>query len=293
MPDNLPGAPSVLKRSDVIRQIALDVRSRPALYAEAGSWLDREYGAENCRRRHAEDERVKLSGSVRTFDSRSGCFMQAVWNWLDAAPDFLRGHDAAVIVLMTYLMIEPDADQRPLGLGGFESWPWGQRDSFLDPGSRQWAAALLIGYGRWADWMKLARRAWVKVADLRADEQQAKPARPRISKAEATVKAREFLLQRPDATVREVAAAVGCAVGTVSGLTPWKAVNEQRKQGRKPRSVALTDKMLAVTGSDDELARLIAEHKADDELSPVDPPRVKVYASAGRSCRLAGQKINH
>lgn len=111
-----------------------------------------------------------------------------------------------------------------------------------------------------------------------------------IGTEEANVRARAYLHDKPNAKAREVAKGIGCALGTVSKLSAWKAVTEQRRKlsgGRKPTAVSLSSKMETVTAVDDEtLDQLIAEQRADSELSPLvdDPPdriarrKVRVYA---------------
>lgn len=114
--------------------------------------------------------------------------------------------------------------------------------------------------------------------------------RPKLTKDEANIKARDFLRQSPNATSRELATGIGCASGLVSKLPAWRAVKEQRDKGRQPKkaaAVALTPKMGQVVGIEDEaLSKLISEQEADAEPSPLQaaaddrvgaPRRAKVY----------------
>lgn len=97
------------------------------------------------------------------------------------------------------------------------------------------------------------------------------PARPkpgrRMSRDEANVRAREFLTANPEATSRELAAALGCSAAWAVKLAAWVAVSGERKKGRapKPKAVALTPKLLATTAADTqrELDRLVAQQTAD------------------------------
>jgi hypothetical protein len=104
---------------------------------------------------------------------------------------------------------------------------------------------------------------------------------PRISMAEANIKAREHLNKHRDAKVRDIANGIGCSVGLVAQLSAWKAVQSERQKGRKPKApgaVGLTDAVIANTGKKDAtLQRLIGEQQDDYEPSPLDP--------AGRSVR--------
>jgi hypothetical protein len=121
-------------------------------------------------------------------------------------------------------------------------------------------------------------------------EGAAAPARKRpvgtgISKPEANIKARRYLREHPDATVRELACAIGCSPGLVCKLPMWQGVMDQRRKNQKPkqnRAVSLTPKLEAQIGETDlTLADLVAEQQKDDEPSPLDnaPRRGKVYRS--------------
>jgi hypothetical protein len=113
----------------------------------------------------------------------------------------------------------------------------------------------------------------------------------KLTKAEANIKAREFLRENPNATSRELAAGIGCSTGLVSKLPAWQAVKEQRDKGRQPKkagNIALTPKMEQVVGVEgDALAKLISEQESDAEPSPLvndaagdragAPRRAKIY----------------
>lgn len=103
----------------------------------------------------------------------------------------------------------------------------------------------------------------------------------KITKEEASLKARECLLKKPNATARELASDVGCSVGLVPELPAWRAVVEQRNKGRKPRppkAVNLSDAVVANEPQEDaELQRLIGEQEADAEPSPLDDGDTEVH----------------
>lgn len=112
-------------------------------------------------------------------------------------------------------------------------------------------------------------------------------ARPAMSCEEANAKARELLKADAafaDKSQRDWSREIGCSVGLVCKLPMWRAVMKRRPKGRKPKAVALTDKLEATIGKDDEaLQDLIGEQQADDEPSPLEdddpgstPKRVKV-----------------
>ncbi|MBU4273122.1 MAG: hypothetical protein KKA28_14775 [Planctomycetes bacterium] len=94
--------------------------------------------------------------------------------------------------------------------------------------------------------------------------------RPRVTRQEANLRAREALKNRRIKwTYRGLAGAVGCSGGLVPKLPAWQAYKEEIQGQRKkktpaPKAVSLTDKVLATTGqNDEELKRLMAEQKAD------------------------------
>jgi hypothetical protein len=113
-------------------------------------------------------------------------------------------------------------------------------------------------------------------------KRESKPTRRSgMSLDEANVTAREYLEKNAHreqdhdpVSSRELAKAIGCALGTVPKLPIWKALMEQRRKrqkGKAPKAVALSEKVLASAGQDDkELQRLIREQKADSEPSPLD-----------------------
>jgi len=84
---------------------------------------------------------------------------------------------------------------------------------------------------------------------------------------EANLKARDYLQDHPQATARELASAIGCAVGMVPRLPAWRAVQEELAKGRKPKApgaVALTDKLRESIGRDESpLDQLLKEQEAD------------------------------
>jgi hypothetical protein len=76
----------------------------------------------------------------------------------------------------------------------------------------------------------------IRLRGLDAVEKETGPRRGngKISTHEANLRARDILKKYPNITARELAAKIGCAVGTVSGLTSWKAVQAKRKAGHQP-----------------------------------------------------------
>jgi len=105
----------------------------------------------------------------------------------------------------------------------------------------------------------------------------AKSKKPRINRKEANTKAREILKQKPDVKARDLSEEIGCSLGLISKLPVWKAIQEEREKGRKPKMKRLSSKMLTVTGTgkkDGVLNQLIAEQDADERE---DERQAKLY----------------
>jgi len=118
---------------------------------------------------------------------------------------------------------------------------------------------------------------------LRSWNSEPRARMPKTSREEANINARAYLRDHADATARQLAEGIGCALGLVSKLAAWKAVQEEREKGRKPKpkAIRLTERMLNATGRNQQatLTALVAEQQADQEASPLDddPRRAKVY----------------
>jgi hypothetical protein len=111
--------------------------------------------------------------------------------------------------------------------------------------------------------------------------QREKRSRPRTLSDEYNIKARSYLHSNrkrertaEPVTVRELAEAVGCSEGKATMLPAWRALMEKRNERakpKKPRAISLTNSVLATEGHEDEaLKRLVEEHEADWEPSPLD-----------------------
>jgi hypothetical protein len=89
--------------------------------------------------------------------------------------------------------------------------------------------------------------------------------------------ARKYLERNPTCTRKQLAGALGCSERTVNNLPSWKTVRAELAKGRKPKSpptMSLTAKVEANLGDhDEELQRLIEDHEADNEPSPLDDHR--------------------
>jgi hypothetical protein len=101
----------------------------------------------------------------------------------------------------------------------------------------------------------------------------------RMSRAAANSKAFELAKADPaflSKSQRAWADDIGCSDGLIAKLDLWKAkqkgAEDELKQAKSPKTVSLTDGLLAVTpDTDEELQRLIREHRVNFEPSPLDP----------------------
>jgi len=105
------------------------------------------------------------------------------------------------------------------------------------------------------------RRPFEKVADLHdamrtldQEDRTATSPRPRMSKQEANVIAREILVSNPKIAARALAEEIGCSLGLVPKLPAWRAVQEKLAEGRKPRERSTDPRVLE---------ELIDEQRAD------------------------------
>jgi hypothetical protein len=116
----------------------------------------------------------------------------------------------------------------------------------------------------------------VRAASITAERppKNRKGKRGRVSLAEYNERALKALKNPRCRTARKLKKAIGCGLGTVSRLPAWRAYQEKLNATKKRTrsAVSLTSGVLANEGrSDPELNRLIAEHAADFEESPLVP----------------------
>ncbi len=101
--------------------------------------------------------------------------------------------------------------------------------------------------------------------------------KPRITREEANLRAREALKNRPPKakrwSIRKLADAIGCSPGLAASLPAWQAYAVDHGLTRRdaaPKAVSLTDATLGSEGQRDaKLEKLIAEHEAEFEESPL------------------------
>jgi hypothetical protein len=98
--------------------------------------------------------------------------------------------------------------------------------------------------------------------------------KPRVSIGEANLRARDLLKIKRNWSQRELAEAIGCAVGQVRNLPAYQAWLEGQKPKRTkvPKAIALTHDLLQVIGEPDEVLKsLIDDQAKDSEPSPLAP----------------------
>ncbi len=99
-------------------------------------------------------------------------------------------------------------------------------------------------------------------------QQGAGKTRPRITKEEANIRAREALKASNDWSVRKLAKTIGCSDGLANDLPAWKAWLEERRPSGEPapKAIRATDKLLDGIGEPDaQLQLLIGEQQADQK----------------------------
>jgi hypothetical protein len=125
------------------------------------------------------------------------------------------------------------------------------------------------------------RQEYAKAVEI-VQEQGAGPGQGRLRRmtlAAANSKATELAKDDPaflSKSQRAWADAIGCSDGLIAKLDLWKAkqnrVDDEPKQTKSPKTVSLTDELLAVIPDrEEELQRLVREHTANLEPSPLDP----------------------
>jgi hypothetical protein len=101
-------------------------------------------------------------------------------------------------------------------------------------------------------------------------------AHPPIRREEANIRARAILRQDPTLSAQELAKKVPCSVGLIPQLPAWRAVMEERKKGRRPKSlraVSLTRETETVVGEEDPTLTALIEEQARDGTADgsIDP----------------------
>lgn len=162
-------------------QIAIDVREHPNRYSKAGKWLDK-YCREEEYWQRKEDElkkaidkyentaNPKLKRDIEKLKkdigkrqvSRRARFNEARHYWLDKYEEqnFMSEDDARCIILITWLLTDPDTENTNLNITEFAKWSWEPTDDILS--DSRCAASLLWqqSSNAYRLWMEPVRKAW-------------------------------------------------------------------------------------------------------------------------------------
>ncbi len=173
------------KDHELFLDIAKDIHKNPARYGEAGKWLH-EYCSEDAYWQRQETELKELQRKEKEYpvlgniqrveqfeekmkEKRTPAmlvrFQEARDYLLEKYKDqqFVPEEDAQRIILITWLLTDPDAEKANLKITDLEKWPWEPMDDITKM-SRSFAAySWSHGGGAYSPWIKLARVAWGKV----------------------------------------------------------------------------------------------------------------------------------
>lgn len=124
-------------------QIAIDVREHPNKYRNAGEWLDKYWG-----------EKRQVPQLVRFNEARQDLLK----NYKEQ--DFISEDDTRCIILITWLLTDPDAEKPKFNITEFAKWSWEPTDNILSQSrcaeSRLWRQNAHV----YSSWMRLVRIAW-------------------------------------------------------------------------------------------------------------------------------------
>jgi len=172
---------------DLFHKVAQDIKDRPAKYREAGKWLD-EYCGEDAYWQRQEKELKELRRKEREFPNwpipkqvrqleqeieqrRTPALavrFQEARDYLFEKykqQQFIPEDDAKRIILIAWLLTDPDAEKADLAITELEKWTWEPLDDVTKM-SRGYANFLWFHGGKvYRPWMNLVRIAWSKLAE--------------------------------------------------------------------------------------------------------------------------------
>lgn len=170
---------------ELFHNIAKEVRNKTTKYREAGKWLDR-YASEdtywqrqetNLKELQRKEKGIPVLGNIQRVkqlekeiqEKRTPAllvrFREARDYLLEKYKDeqFISEVDSRRIVLITWLLTDPDAEMTNLNITEIEKWSWEPIDD-VSKLSRGYAQFLWCQGGRaYYPWMKLVRIAWEKL----------------------------------------------------------------------------------------------------------------------------------
>jgi hypothetical protein len=172
---------------DLFHKITQDIKDNPSKYHEAGKWLDeycseeaywrrQEKELEELRRKEREFPIYPIPGQVRDLEQeiekkRTPAlllrFQEARDYLLEKYKDqpFIPENDAKKIIIIVWLLTDPDAEKSNLNITELENWSWEPLDDVTKL-SRGYANFLWFYGGKvYNPWMKLVCVAWEKLKD--------------------------------------------------------------------------------------------------------------------------------
>lgn len=182
---------------NLFKSFADHIQANPGDYKEAGEWLD-EYCSESAywRRQDNKLEELKkkhtqfpvLAHQITTKDLENRIkekrtpalikrFQEARNYLLDKYSDeeFVSKEIAAKVIVITWLLTDPDADKKKLGITRLETWPWEPIDD-VSQMTRSYAG-FLFAQNKDA-WMSLFRIAQEKIKEFEEKESVIEPKPP-------------------------------------------------------------------------------------------------------------------
>lgn len=251
--------------------IAKEIRKNPPKYHEAGKWLD-EYCSddaywqrqqtkleeshrkktdfpvlENIRRLEQIELKIKERQSPALyirFKEAQNYLLKKYKN-----EQFIPEDDAKQIILITWLLTDPDAEKADIGITKFEKWLCDTTNDITKI-SRRFALSLWIqnkdGY---KNWMKLVRVAWLKISQVIV-ETGSLP-----TKVEKLFFARNFLSNLLRASIKHFPFGGAFLYDVIYGTLDSQEFQKQTTPKPKtPQSSAISEKH-----------RTVAKHKPDAE----------------------------
>ncbi len=176
------------------QQVAADIKARAEFYRDAGEWLDENFSNDAFQRRErarwkellGKEKSGELSPAGKRFLENQRAkpkaqterarksflalrrFNEATGTYRKRPPAFPTVQEAKRILLMTWLMTDPEAEHAGLRLTEFESWAWDTDRDEHEIQSRRYASDWWRypsdAYDAWVD---LARRAWATTEPMR------------------------------------------------------------------------------------------------------------------------------
>jgi len=131
-------------------QIAIDVREHPNRYSRVGKWLDK----------YCEGRRKDIKKRRQALLHR--CFLEARRYLLDKykEQDFIPEDEARRIILITWLLTDPDAEKADLNITQFEKWLWEPANSIFGDSRGKASSFWRQNAHVYSPWMRLVRIAW-------------------------------------------------------------------------------------------------------------------------------------